>query len=172
VFIAHLPAGYLVTRGLQRLKKMPVYLGIGLIASVLPDIDLLYFYTFGHRQVVHHDYFTHLPLFWVSAWLVCYVYAKMSGQLKTQFLVLVFFTNIFLHLILDTFVGGINWLYPFSRQSIELITLSNTHDFWVLNFVLSRSFLVEILIALVALGYWVYEKRTINNTIITSAIEH
>lgn len=64
MFIGHLPAGYCLTTTLLKCfgcKDDSVYrryLWIGLIASVLPDVDMIYFYWIDHRQHVHHAYWT------------------------------------------------------------------------------------------------------------------
>jgi len=67
MFIGHLPAGYLATMLLLHRADAPAaarrrLLTVGLIASVLPDLDLLWFFTVGQRRQVHHAYLPHLPL--------------------------------------------------------------------------------------------------------------
>ena len=63
MFIAHLPAAYLV------LKSAPFKLGATastafLIGSIAPDVDMAYFYLIDGRQHHHHDYLTHRPVLW------------------------------------------------------------------------------------------------------------
>jgi len=68
MFIAHLPAGYLLSRSLLAClpleQRVPLarrkLLAAGLIGSVLPDIDLIYFYLLADRLVGHHVYWTML----------------------------------------------------------------------------------------------------------------
>jgi inner membrane protein len=72
VFIGHLPAGHLITNALLRGRRVPEaarrrLLAAGLLASVAPDLDLLYFYRLSDRQRVHHEYLPHLPLAWLPA---------------------------------------------------------------------------------------------------------
>ena len=62
MFIAHLPAGYLLAK-VGRTKGL-LFIGI-LIGSWLPDLDMLWFYFVDERQNVHHHYITHRPLVWV-----------------------------------------------------------------------------------------------------------
>ena len=50
MFVGHLPAGYVLTKTVQKNIKTTKYLLIGLIASVLPDIDVLYFYLIENLQ--------------------------------------------------------------------------------------------------------------------------
>ena len=61
---AHLPAGYLVGRLLTGPKR--IVLVATTIGGVLPDVDLLYFYTVGACIISHHHYPTHWPLFWLA----------------------------------------------------------------------------------------------------------
>ena len=73
MFIGHLPAGYLITKGLLRrsggngsvAQTGPLLLALGLSASLLPDLDMFYFYLIDHGQHLHHGYWTHLPIFWL-----------------------------------------------------------------------------------------------------------
>ena len=54
MFIAHLPAGYLLTSAMQARMgdRSRGVLAVGLAASVLPDIDLLWFYPAEGRRTV------------------------------------------------------------------------------------------------------------------------
>ena len=122
-----------------------------MIASVLPDIDLLYFYLIDHRQTLHHEYWTHLPLYWVAAWIVVAGSMYLFKRREALIVSMIFFANIILHFVLDTTVGGELWLYPFRDTSFALVTIPARYDFWVQNFVLHWTFLVEITICLAAL---------------------
>lgn len=146
MFLAHLPAGYLLTKQIQRRMHEMKYLWIGLVASVLPDIDLLYFYFIDHRQTLHHEYWTHLPIFWLTLWAITAIGNLCFKSRTATVISLIFFSNVLLHLVLDTFVGGIAWLYPWNTQSIFLVTVPATHTFWVLSFLTHWSFLVELVI--------------------------
>lgn len=67
MFIAHLPAGYLLSRPFARRNpsQARAIFGIGLLCSVLPDFDLAYFYLIDQRRTPHHDYWVHTPVFWL-----------------------------------------------------------------------------------------------------------
>mgnify|MGYP001558497206 CR=1 FL=1 len=160
MFIAHLPAGYLLTRAIQNRFKVNWFFWVGLLASVLPDFDLLYFYLIDHRQTLHHEYITHLPLFWLAVWAAALIVAPLMKRQEYLVVTTIFFSNIFLHLLLDTVVGGVAWLYPFSQQSFELAVVPATHDFWVWSFVFHRSFLLELVIILVAAYMLFYHVRS------------
>jgi len=144
MFIAHLPAGYLLTTSLQRRFKTGKLLWLGLLASVLPDLDLLYFFLIDGRRTLHHDYWIHRPFFWLillgAAWLASFLVKK--DWFKPA--LIIFFANIFLHLVLDTFVAGISWLYPLTTQSFNLVEVPARYGFWVWNFVFHWSFAVEM----------------------------
>ena len=85
MFIAHLPAGYLWTRFIVMKRGMadvasPRYrslMALGLIGSLLPDVDMLYFYLIDNRQHLHHGYWTHIPL----SWLMLFGAALLIGRL-------------------------------------------------------------------------------------------
>ncbi len=159
MFIAHIPAGYLLTRWLRRRLNTTSYLWLGIFASVFPDLDLLYFYFFDNRQTLHHHYWTHLPIFWLSLWLVFTIGALAFKCRKFLAFSTIFFANIILHLVLDTFVGGINWLYPFLDKDVFLFVVPATRDFWVWSFVFHWTFLVEIVIVLWAFAVFLKDRR-------------
>ncbi len=159
MFLAHLPAGYLLTKGIQDRIRQTKYFWIGLVASVLPDIDLFYFYFIDHRQTPHHEYWTHLPIFWITLWVTVTIGNLYYKSRIVSTIALIFFSNIFLHLILDTFAGGISWLYPWSSQSISLVTVPATHAFWVFSFITHWSFLAELAIIVWAIVVFCKSKR-------------
>jgi inner membrane protein len=147
MFVAHLPAGYVLTRRL--LDRTPAgnalsrrVLALGLLASVLPDFDLLYFYLIDSRQTLHHLYWPHLT------------------RNRTHTLVsLVFHANVFLHLVLDTVVGHISWLYPLYPESFALIEVPARYGWWVWNFVLHWTFGLELLICAWAVAIFARSRR-------------
>jgi inner membrane protein len=161
MFIAHLPAGYVATKKLQDKMKVYKFLWVGLVASVLPDIDLLWFYFVDHRQHNHHDYLTHSPFFWliilVGTLLILFLIKKLNRT--TLSVVVFFFANLYLHFILDTFVGGINWGYPFFNKEIFLYEITPQYHPWFLNFILHPSFILEIAIIIYGLIYYYLRKR-------------
>jgi len=52
--------------------------------------------------------------------------------------------SIFLHLTLDTIVGKIEWLHPFTNQAYSLFNVPAIYEFWAYNFVFHWTFLFEI----------------------------
>jgi len=157
MFIAHLPAGYLLSRLLIRnskslnltKKQYQLLLLTGLLGSILPDFDLLYFFLIDGRQHGHHGYWTHIPYYWTTLFLLGFVYCKMIQANKLIVTgLLILYLNIMLHLLLDTLVGGIYWLYPINQFYLYLVDIQPRFDWWVLNFVMHWTFALELLITL------------------------
>jgi inner membrane protein len=157
MFIGHLPAGYLATTLLLDRAGAPAasrrrLLIVGLIASVLPDLDLLWFFTVGQRRQVHHAYLPHLPLacaaFFAAAALLLWT---LRARRETWLGWMVAVVNVMLHLVLDTTAGGIRWLWPLSDAELALGHVQARHDPWVLNFVLHWTFALEVLLVAAAL---------------------
>ncbi|WP_082070799.1 metal-dependent hydrolase [Gynuella sunshinyii] len=149
MFIAHMPAGYLVSRLIAdktatTAKESRIILAFGLFASILPDLDLFYFYLVDNRQTLHHSYWTHIPLYWLA--LFPFAYFATNKWRTPKLTTLTIFANLFVHLMLDTVTGGIHWGYPITNSSYHLITVPSQYSHWTLNFVFHWSFLFEILI--------------------------
>lgn len=159
VFIAHLPAGYLATRLILDRQPAPEplrrrLLALGMIASALPDLDLLWFYFVSDRRQVHHAYLPHLPLAWIAllAALAVVLWMRRAGPM-TWLGMLVFSANILLHQVLDTTAGGIRWLWPFSDAEFAMSHVEARQEPWYLNFVLHWTFALEVAILAAALLY-------------------
>lgn len=153
MFVAHLPVGYLSARALPARWQDRGTLGAALLGSVFPDVDLLYFYWplewgGGGRQVHHHAYWTHIPFFWLAALLAVPPVLYAWRRDRAALLSLLFLGNGVVHLVLDSLVGSVMWLYP-TRKTLFAVVEVPAHFGpgglgWVLNFVLHWSFLVEI----------------------------
>lgn len=68
MFIAHLPAGYLLGKATAKLsglrtKQLVMWTAIG---SLLPDADLLYFYLVDNQSTHHRHYVSHWPITWIT----------------------------------------------------------------------------------------------------------
>ena len=145
MFIGHLPAGYILS---SSFKSKPLKTAV-LIGSIIPDIDLIYFYTIGQRAVVHHAYWTHMPFFWLLVCLISWPVLKVL-KLKLTVALPVLFCGIILHLILDSITGSVFWLMPFSDRSLTLVTVPALYKPWQLNFIFHWTFAFEILICCLA----------------------
>lgn len=162
MFIAHLPSGYILAKLLekkfkQNLLSKKVFFIIVMIGAVFPDIDLIYFYLFDNRSVHHHKYFLHWFSFWIPIFLMSYFYFKRSiYSHKFALMAMLFSGAALLHIGLDTFVGDV-WLFaPFIDQPYVFFEVTSRYQPWWLNFILHWSFLVELILCLIAL--WIYCK--------------
>lgn len=157
MFIAHLPAGYMLTKYIQ--QKSGNYsqklLWTGLVASIFPDIDLFYFYLVDNRQTLHHHYITHLPLAWLGLAAVLYSIFSIVGKKQYIIFLGVALASVMLHMVFDSIAAGIYWLYPLLDMEINLVEVPATHDWWVWNFVFHWTFMLEISIIITALIVWI-----------------
>lgn len=150
MLIAHLPSGYLLGRaGNARGAAMAA----ALFGAVAPDLDMLWFHFVDHGRVLHHEYWTHLPAFWLIVGLVALPLLRLFAPrwLRPAGF---FLAGVFLHLVLDTLVGGIIWGWPFDHRQIEAFVVPAAYDHWVVSFLLHWSFLAEIAITLAAIWLW------------------
>lgn len=159
MIIGHVPAGYVLSRLLlPRFKSAgcstKAFLWSGGIGAFAPDSDMLYFHLIDHGHHHHHSYVSHYPIVWLAllcvalTWL-CLVKTKAKAALATIFLL-----NGFFHLILDSIVGDIWWLAPWSNRPFSLFSISGTYQPWWLNFLLHPSFALEIAILIYAFSLW------------------
>ncbi len=165
MFIAHAPAGYCLTTLLLSTFVRPIntrayqdYLWIGLIASVLPDLDLAYFYLIDHRQHPHHTYITHIPIYWFAGTLLLWSWGDLLCNKRLMWGAVIICANVMLHLALDSVASRIFWLHPISEAGMGLFHVPSQYGWWVWNYVLHWTFGLEIMIV-VAAGYLLYYKR-------------
>ncbi|HVG49734.1 MAG TPA: metal-dependent hydrolase [Rubellimicrobium sp.] len=156
MFIAHLPAGYLLTSAIEARTgdRSRAVLLTGLAASVLPDLDLLWFYLVGDRQNVHHAYLPHLPLFWIAVAALAWMAGRALRLPRAPLLIGVALANLLLHMVLDSIAAGIWWLRPFSDLEVNLVRVPAVQAWWVWNFVLHWTFALELAITAAALALW------------------
>jgi len=165
MFVAHAAGGYLLTRFYLRnidgasidYKTVKYYLLFGLVCSVLPDIDLFYFYLFDHRQHPHHTYWTHIPLFWILFTGFLFFMAKAVSNRNWGLWLTILLLNTELHMILDSVAGGIYWLYPVNSVKYRLFEVTARYDWWVLNYIFHWTFMMELLIIVAAAVATEYE---------------
>jgi inner membrane protein len=149
MFIAHLPSGYIagcfLTEQCLPQHKRAILWSV-MIGSVLPDLDMFYFYLVDNGRHLHHTYWTHLPVFWVA---MLFATMALAAILRSRFLAIIagsFIGGVFLHLLLDTPFAGIAWLYPLSNHNFHFVTVPATRAWWVWSFVFHWTFLCEIAI--------------------------
>lgn len=162
MFIAHLPAGYLLTSAIQtgaRDKSLSL-LATGLVASVLPDIDLFWFYLIDNRQYLHRSYITHAPAFWIGLAAVAFIAARIFRLAWAPLYIGVALANLMLHMMLDSVTGGLRWLWPVSNTEFGLFHIPSVYGWWVWNFVFHWTFLLEVAVCTGALLLLVRHLRT------------
>jgi inner membrane protein len=161
MFIAHLPSGYLsgcyASGFFSPNFRKSIFSGF-LVGSILPDIDVLYFYLIDHGRHHHHHYWTHLPVFWVASLALGLSIALLRRDRILAMFASALFLGTFLHLLLDTPFAGVAWAYPLSSHLFHLVTVPATRNWWVLSFVLHWSFLFELVICFWALGLFLYRR--------------
>jgi membrane-bound metal-dependent hydrolase YbcI (DUF457 family) len=167
MFIGHLPAGYVANDLLQRTcwrrldaveKRVTTW--AMLAGSLAPDLDMFYFYFVDGGKTHHHEFWPHLPSVWLG---IGAVLALMGWLLKSRRLMLAnaaLMTAIFLHLVLDTVVGGVAWLHPWSRQLMVWVNVPAVHKPWYWNFFLHWTFLLEIGVILWATAIWLRRRKS------------
>jgi inner membrane protein len=146
---AHLPSGYLLARSVRH--PVAYMMPAALIGAMLPDADMLWFHFVDHGSVHHHYYWPHIPAIWAGIALVTLPILQRFGLLATG---VVFYAAIFLHLILDTIAGGINWAWPIGHDLFALTEVPAAYSHWVISFILHWTFLAEL--AIWALALWLY----------------
>ena len=147
---AHLPAGYITCRLLynqfkHRIDSWNCYLLWGLLGSVAPDFDHLYFW-FINREQDQHLNFSHYPLFWVLLLIFSAFWFVIDR--KSQNPVSAFMVSFggFIHMILDTVPGHIFWLAPFSYQPFSIGELVEAANPWLVQSFPGWAYGVELLI--------------------------
>jgi inner membrane protein len=152
MMIGHLPAGYLASHAIAGGfgRATAGLVATGMVASVAPDLDLFWFYLVDHRQHLHHDYLFHAPAFWVAVALLAWAIARLAGWAGAGLYIAVALANLLLHMVLDTLAGGIRWLWPISDRSLVLVTVPAGQSWWVWNFVLHWTFLLEMALVVAA----------------------
>ncbi len=156
MFIAHLPAGYIGACAIDHFvaREEPAmrlwFFRLFIIGSILPDVDVLYFYLVDHGAHHHHMYWTHLPFFWIVLYAVALGTALVARSRALALLTTSFMAGILLHLILDTPMGGLAWIYPYSDNLIYLTTVPARYNWWVWNFIMHWTFISELIVCFIA----------------------
>lgn len=151
MFFAHLPAGYLIGRAI--LRRVPENRGTwiltaAMVGGLFPDLDLVYLEWLERTSRHHHTYWTHLPVAWLGAGLFAAITSRHRDR-AFRLGVFAFMLGGMSHLVLDSFIGDIWWLYPISGQPFSL---ENLFQPWRTDFILNLTMLCELFI--VAAAAW------------------
>jgi hypothetical protein len=125
-FAGHIGGSLAITAVVQQVafghKLTPKVLGLGVLIGLLPDLDALLALIVGRwhpgdTQLLHHQYLTHTPLF--------YLLLALGLWTVTSFEFAVLFAALTLgHLLLDTWGtdDGIMWLWPTSKRQLGILS--------------------------------------------------
>lgn len=165
MFIAHLPAGYLVARfAASRLgvEATPGLMLAGMAGGIFPDIDLIYGALVDGGRIHHHQYWTHLPVLWLTLSIAAtFLHRRflsdtlLAGRFGGRFhkhQLLVFLLGIWSHLFLDSVAGDIWWLWPWLDTPFSMVHVPSIHSPWWLNYLLHWTFFLELATVTLALS--------------------
>lgn len=153
---AHLPAGYLTACAFGNKNK--TLLGAALVGSILPDFDMIWFHFIDHGAIHHHRYWVHAPFFWLVIAAISLPTLRFAWP-RQIFPALVFFTAIFVHLVLDSLAGSIMWLWPYDKTLYALIEVPPTRSHWILSFLTHWTMLAELAIWLAAISLFLRARQ-------------
>ena len=137
MIIAHLPAGYLLTRITP--KHLPIW--AVLLGSIFPDFDMALIWT----DIVtfnHHHLPTHRPAVWLTLLAV--------GLAMKQRVLQALAIGALLHVSLDSIAGQINWFWPFGNLTLGLVDVIAQPGWWVWSLVRHWVFGLELVICAMA----------------------
>ena len=154
MIIAHLPAGYLLTRVTP--KHLPIW--AVLLGSICPDFDMALIWA----DIVHFNHH-HLPTHRPAVWFAVLI---LGAAFKLRWLQGVAIGAL-LHVSLDSIAGQINWLWPIGDLTLGLIDVIAQPGWWVWSFVRHWLFGFELVICAVALGTILYRRKKKNPRSIT-----
>jgi len=118
MIIGHLPIGYFTTRYLIKKLKLPlkpIWLGLGLFASISPDLDYIYWIVSESQADTHRGIITSTPFFYLTLFILSVIVYYSYRKYWLKCAILLVFINILIHFIIDTVFYGNRWLYPFSN---------------------------------------------------------
>ena len=161
MLIGHLPAGYLAATAALR-NTSPAertsLMAATLVGSVLPDLDLLYFYGVD-SSVHHHALPPHWPLLWVAVGIASSSLLARTDCGRWGRIGLAVSAAALLHCGLDSIAGSVRWLAPFSDHETTLVTIPATHDSWIVSFITHWTFGVELALVALAAVVWRIRRR-------------
>lgn len=158
MFIAHLPSGYLLAQGFRKQKARGITLA-AMVGALFPDFDMFYFYLVDNRQHHHHSYWTHFPSIYLVMLLITGIWWRARRKSTAACLSFVFSLGCVLHVVLDSLVGDIPWLAPYSMEFYALATVEAVYKPWWLNFILHWSFAAELAIIIAAVVVFIIRRR-------------
>jgi inner membrane protein len=169
LMIGHLPSTYLVYKiGAPRALPLAAF-AAGMVGALFPDIDLLWFYFVDNRGHHHHEYLTHRPVLWFGLLALSFLFTRLTGR-RGGLVAMSFCAGALTHLVFDSIVGRIFWLWPFSYYSVTLVEVQATHSHFMLSFLAHWTFKVEILVTSVAAMVFLFNRQRKRKTAAATAV--
>ncbi len=149
MIFAHIPGSYVTMNltkkywceNLDGREQKIVYLS-GILAGILPDIDLLFVSVAEHRGGV-----THTPFFWIVCSLGISLLAIAVKRKRRLFfnLALALLLGSSTHVLSDAVFTGVKLFYPVSNEYYRMSSpIAVRYDDLLINYVLHPIFLTEI----------------------------
>ena len=177
MILAHPAAGYLITAFWESnvgkadrfaLESWQLHC-IGFVAASLPDVDMVYQLIFDPREVSHRLYWSHTPIYWLIISLFMLSFLSFFGKKVYLYLAKLVSLQIFVHLLLDSVVGGLRWLYPWSLQRYGLVpSLPGPYAERHLRILFHWTFIFEVVIIFFALGLFMQRQKRADEAIESS----
>lgn len=163
MIIGHLPIGYFTTRYLIKKLKLPlkpIWLGLGLIAAIVPDLDYIYWVISNSQELTHRGLITGTPFFYLTLFIISVIVYCFFKKKWLKNAIIIVFINILVHLVIDTVFYGNKWFWPFSDAYIGIynvggygsgvgIQVANyfSHWYWYLEIALWVIAIISIIIS-------------------------
>src|SRR3989338_2294883 len=169
MLLAHGPLGILIawkilssSRSFAVLRKQQwLFLFVGFLGGLFPDIDLLYTYLVDAR-VSHREFYTHSFFIYLAVFIVCYALCVLTKRpVWMRMLFLVFFLGVTSHLLSDAI--GYQMILFIRVFKVRIILLILLGVFWIFGSVGIVYFFQHILHTNANFAYADYDKDTIRN---------
>ena len=160
MLIAHLPVGYVIGRvASQRFGTLPrSQWAAVLVGSVIPDIDMLWFWSADHRQHNHHSYFTHWPAFWLFVWLAGLTIRHWRPASLSAVGLHLFALGTLSHMVMDSIAAPIMWFQPFSGRWVEMVHVPASPHGSLYALMTHWTFGLELFICAIAVAWFGFDR--------------
>lgn len=150
MLFSHQFVGVATTASVLKLSKKPlpqkqknIVWTVGILSAVLPDFDLtlsVLDHAIRHRYLITHSIVPYIAIF-----ALAYLFSYFKKNDFYKILTLVSFLGVLSHMILDTLMGGLTLLAPFTSNFYGFeLNLCNGGN-WVLNYIRSFYIVPEII---------------------------
>lgn len=111
MILAHAPAGYIIGYLFSSYIKRPALhkpiMVTSLITSIMPDLDMLYWFLIDNQQHDHHIYWSHIPFVYFALLpFIALALLRKQWRIMGAFMSLAWI-NFMMHAVFDTVVSGI-----------------------------------------------------------------